>query len=99
MQLIKTARFSDDISEIRDNKLLAIIVTRLVRIENGNFGDTKSVGDGVSELRIHYGAGYRIYYTIRGREIVVLLCAGPKSDQKSDIKTAKKLAEEVSDVK
>lgn len=81
--------------KIRDAKLIAVIVGRLSRIVDGNFGDSKSVGDGVSELRIHYGAGYRIYYTVRNREIVFLLCAGPKSDQKKDIKTAKEMAKGV----
>ena len=95
MKLIKTERFVTDVAKVRDAKLVAIIVVRLSRVAEGAFGDSKSVGDGVSELRIHYGSGYRIYYTVRNREIVFLLCAGPKSDQKKDIKTAKELAKEV----
>ena len=95
MNLVKSERFISDIMKIRDAKLIAVIVGRLSRIVDGNFGDSKSVGDGVSELRIHYGAGYRIYYTVRNREIVFLLCAGPKSDQKKDIKTAKEMAKGV----
>ena len=58
----------------------------------GNPGDVDSVGEGVSELRIHYGPGYRIYYTQRGKTIVVLLCGGDKKTQAKDIKTAKSLA-------
>ena len=95
MKLIKSERFISDVTEIRDAKLIAIIVARLSRVAEGAFGDSKSVGDGVSELRIHYGAGYRIYYTVRNRKIVFLLCAGQKSDQKKDIKTAKELAKEI----
>lgn len=95
MNLVKSERFISDITKVRDAKLIAVIVGRLSRIVDGNFGDSKSVGDGVSELRIHYGAGYRIYYTVRNMEIVFLLCAGPKSDQKKDIKTAKEMAKGV----
>ena len=71
-----------------------IITVRLLRVIDNNFGDHKSVGDGVSELRIHNG-GWRVYYTIRGREIVILLCAGNKSSQTKDIKKAKELAKGV----
>ncbi len=95
MKLIKTERFVTDVAKVRDAKLIALIVARLSRVAEGAFGDSKSVGNGVFELRIHYGAGYRIYYTVRNREIVFLLCAGPKSDQKKDIKTAKELAKGV----
>jgi putative addiction module killer protein len=63
----------------------------------GNPGDIAPVGDGVSEMRIHYGPGYRVYYIQRGEEIVVLLCGGDKGSQASDIKTAKKLASELED--
>jgi len=68
---------------------------RLARIVNGNVGDSKSVGDGVFELRIFHRPGYRIYYVIRGKEIIILLCAGDKSTQAKDIKIAKELAKEV----
>lgn len=62
---------------------------------NGNFGDSKSVGDGVFELRIHVGKGYRVYFTNDGKEIVILLVGGDKSSQDSDIRTAKKMAQEL----
>ena len=71
-----------------------LISTRLLRIIDGNFGDAKSVGDGVSELRFHKD-GWRVYYTRRGKEIVILLCGGNKSSQKRDIKKAKDLNKEV----
>lgn len=81
--------------EQKDTRLVAKVVARMNQIRGGNFGDHKSVSDGVSELRIHYGPGYRIYYTVRGRVIVILLCAGDKSTQNKDIKMAKKLNKEV----
>lgn len=65
---------------------------RLDRAANGNLGDIKSLGDGVSEMRLFVGAGYRIYFTIRGAEIIILLCGGDKPSQQRDIKTAKELA-------
>ena len=65
-------------------------MTRLNRIVSGNFGDTRSVGDGVWELRLHFGSGYRVYYSRVGDDVVLLLCGGDKSAQKRDIKTAKR---------
>jgi len=72
----------------------AIVSTRLARIRGGNFGNRESVGSGVYELKIHYGPGYRIYYGMRGKTIVILLCGGDKSSQKKDIKKAKEFWEE-----
>jgi putative addiction module killer protein len=66
---------------------------RIRRIEMGNPGDTKSVGQGVQEMRIDYGPGYRIYYVHRGAHIVILLCGGDKRTQQRDIKKAARLAE------
>ena len=73
----------------------ARIVARIRRLELGNLGDAKSVGDKVSELRVHYGAGYRVYFTRKGRTIVILLCGGDKGSQRRDIKEAQQLAKEV----
>ena len=80
----------------KDSRLVSKIVARINQIRGGNFGDHKSVSNGVSELRIHYGPGYRIYYSIRGKIIVILLCAGDKSSQSKDIKKAQELNKEVS---
>jgi putative addiction module killer protein len=99
MNIIRTQEFVDNVKSIKDAKLSAIITSRLARVADGSFGDHHSVGGGVSELRIHYGAGYRIYYTMRGKEIVILLCAGIKSgqgkEQMKDIKKAQLMAQEV----
>lgn len=72
-----------------------MIASRLDRLAQGNAGDVQPVGEGISELRIHYGAGYRVYFQRRGEFIIVLLCGGDKSTQAKDIKTAKRLAEEL----
>ena len=77
---------------LRDVNVIARIGVRLRRIQMGNLGDVKAVGAGVSEIRIDYGPGYRIYYTIRERRIVVLLVGGDKKTQKNDIRKAVELA-------
>jgi putative addiction module killer protein/probable addiction module antidote protein len=79
---------------LRDRRAKAIIGGCLERLARGSQGDAKLVGDGVSELRIHYGTGYRVYYQQRGETIVVLLCGGDKGTQEKDIRTAKRLAGE-----
>lgn len=75
-----------------DSLVKVRVLARLSRIELGNFGDHCSVGDGISELRLFFGAGYRIYYTQRGNRVVILLCAGDKSTQVKDIALAKQIA-------
>jgi putative addiction module killer protein len=77
---------------LRDRQAKARIRIRLDRLATGNFGDTKPVGEGVSELRIDYGPGYRIYCKQRGRELVILLAGGDKRTQSKDIKAALELA-------
>lgn len=77
---------------LRDRPARARIQVRIDRAEEGNFGDCKAIGAGVSEMRIHFGAGYRIYFRRLGSELVILLAGGDKSTQASDIKTALKLA-------
>jgi len=83
------APFDSWLNSLRDIRAKARILIRLKRIEMGNFGDAKSVGEGVNELRISEGQGYRVYYAQRGKELVILLCAGNKSSQQKDIKSAK----------
>ena len=79
---------------VKDLRAKIAIARRIERAENGNLGDIKSVGDGVSEMRIDVGAGYRVYYTLREKIIVILLAGGTKSTQQADIKKAITLAKE-----
>lgn len=91
----KTESFAKWYTNLRDIKAKAAIFRRIERAENGNLGDIKSVGGGVSEMRIDVGAGYRVYFTLRGGELVILLAGGDKSTQQADIDRAIKLAKEV----
>ncbi len=77
---------------LKDQRAGAMIASRLDRLAQGHAGDVKPVGEGVSELRIHYGPGYRVYFQKQGSIIIVLLCGGDKSTQTKDIKMAKQLA-------
>ncbi len=79
---------------LNDQRIRALIASRLDRLAFGNAGDVKPVGQGISELRIDYGPGYRIYFMKRGNTIIILLCGGDKSTQTKDIQTAKRLAAE-----
>ena len=90
----RTDIFIDWLSAIKDRRAAARIAARIVRMEDGNFGDVKPVGEGVSEMRINYGPGYRVYFMQLGRTIILLLCAGDKGTQYRDIARAKKLAKE-----
>jgi putative addiction module killer protein len=92
IEVRQTAIFRDWLAALRDLRAVARIDTRIGRLRQGNFGDAKSVGDGVGELRIDYGPGYRVYFTRRGEKIVLLLCGGDKGDQTRDIARAKALA-------
>lgn len=83
--------------KLKDQRAKAAIAARVFRLANGLLGDVSPVGQGISELRIHYGPGYRIYFKQNGKEIVILLCGGDKSTQSKDIETAKKLAKELGD--
>jgi putative addiction module killer protein len=90
-----TVEFSEWLDSLSDAVAREAIVKRMTRIELGNFGDHASVGSGVSELRIHYGAGFRAYYTIRGRTVVFMLAGGTKRTQERDIVRAQDLAKGV----
>ena len=81
--------FREWLHALRDVRARARIRVRLNRVRLGNFGDAKSIGDGVSELRIPYGPGYRVYFARTGSTVVLLLCGGDKSTQKRDVNTAK----------
>ncbi|MBP6309118.1 MAG: type II toxin-antitoxin system RelE/ParE family toxin [Arenimonas sp.] len=92
-EIRKTPQFVDWVDNLNDIKARARIQVRIERLIAGNPGDVKPVGKGVSELRIDYGPGYRIYYIVRNKEIIFLLSGGDKSSQSTDIKNAIKLAE------
>jgi putative addiction module killer protein len=88
----KTDVFAQWLDELRDIRARARVQARIQRLAAGNPGDVKPVGEGVSEMRIDYGPGYRVYFTRRGNEVVILLVGGDKSTQDTDIKTAQELA-------
>jgi putative addiction module killer protein len=93
-ELIRTDEFNAWLIKLRDRRGVVKIGFRLARLEQGILGDVKPVGDGVSEIRIDHGPGYRLYYVKRGLVIIVLLCGGDKSSQDRDIARAKLLAEQ-----
>ena len=94
MEVRRTDVFIDWLRNLRDARAVAKIAMRIKRIAEGNFGDSAPVGENVSELRIHYGPGYRVYFTQQGEVLVILLCGGDKSTQKRDIAIAKTMAGE-----
>ena len=91
----ETVTFSSWLSGLRDARAKAEVARRVRRLALGDPGDVKPVGEGVRELRIHYGPGYRVYYVQRGSLLIILLCGGEKSGQAKDIALAWKLAKEV----
>jgi putative addiction module killer protein len=95
--IVETEQFRAWLDGLRDRKARVRIDDRLRRLAGGNAGDTKSVGDGVQELRLHFGPGYRVYYIWREGVLVILLCGGDKSSQARDIAKAKELAREAED--
>ena len=92
-----SAPFELWMNQLRDKRAKAKILIRLDRMILGNLGDIKSVGEGVSELRIDEGKGYRVYFGRKGHKVIILLCGGDKSSQQKDIKQAKKYWSEVHD--
>jgi putative addiction module killer protein len=92
IEIRKTDLYVKWIDSLRDTKARGRILARIERLKAGNAGDAKPVGEGVSELKIDYGPGYRVYFKQRGRELIILLAGGDKSTQPKDIRTALELA-------
>jgi putative addiction module killer protein len=95
LEVRQTITYSSWFDKLRDKAAKVRIDIRIRRLSLGNPGDVKPVGEGVSELRVNFGPGYRIYFVQRGEEFVVLLAGGDKSTQEQDISTAKSLAREL----
>ena len=95
IEIRRTAVFRAWLRALRDERAKARIASRIDRLALGNFGDVKPVGEGVSELRIFYGPGYRVYLVRRGDVLVILLCGGDKATQGRDVEVAKALARDL----
>lgn len=93
-EIIKTSDFDMWLRSLKDKGVKSRILARIDRLSMGNAGDVKPVGSGISEMRIHCGAGYRIYFANRGTVLILLLCGGDKSSQEHDIEKAIRLATE-----
>jgi putative addiction module killer protein len=94
LEILRTREFADWFRALRDQTGRAKIQIRIDRLAMGNSGNVAPVGEGVSELRIDYGPGYRIYYTLHERTVILLLCGGDKDSQGKDVAKAKRLAKE-----
>ncbi|MFM8888324.1 MAG: type II toxin-antitoxin system RelE/ParE family toxin [Chthoniobacterales bacterium] len=95
VEVRQTEVFVDWLAGLRDRKASARILVLIARLRSGNFGDAKRLSNAVSELRVDYGPGYRIYFTMRGNVLIILLCGGDKRSQTADIAKAERLAEEL----
>ena len=92
IEIVRSETFNRWLRGLSDRRAAARISRRLGRVANGLLGDIRSVGEGVSEMRIHYGPGYRLYYVREDETIIVLLCGGDKSSQRRDTERAKQMA-------
>ena len=92
VEIRKTDLFAKWLDNLRDVNAKARVLIRIERLASGNAGDVKPVGEGISEMRIDYGPGYRVYFIKRGNELIILLAGGDKSSQTADIKVAIRLA-------
>jgi putative addiction module killer protein len=97
MEIRETKIYATWFARLKDERAKARINARILRLSLGNPGDVKPVGAGVSEMRIDYGPGYRVYFIGRGQALVILLCGGDKSSQSADIASAKALAADLED--
>ena len=95
IEIRKTERFAEWFAGLRDRQARSRIQARIDRAEIGNFGDCRPVGNGVSEMRIHFGPGFRVYFIQRGKALVILLAGGDKQTQDQDIATAIELARQL----
>ncbi|MFK0088329.1 type II toxin-antitoxin system RelE/ParE family toxin [Pseudomonas sp. NPDC090755] len=93
IEILRSSTFSNWLSQLSDSRARARILVRIDRMANGNLGDVKSVGDGLSEARIDYGPGYRLYFMPYQGRLIVLLCGGDKRSQNRDIKHARLIAD------
>ena len=94
VEIAKSATFDLWLRKLKDRRAAARVLVRIDRLAAGNPGDVKSIGSGISELRISYGPGYRVYYLQDGDRLILLLCGGDKSSQGKDIKEAHRIAED-----
>lgn len=94
LEIIQSATFANWLANLKDYQARMRIHARLDRVALGNFGDAQPIGNGLTELRIHHGPGYRLYCMQRGMQVVVMLCGGDKSSQGRDIEQAKRIAQE-----
>jgi len=92
IEIRKTESFAKWIDNLADIRAKARILVRIERLASGNPGDVRATGEGISELRINYGPGYRVYYKTVGQTLIILLAGGDKRTQNKDINTAKQLA-------
>ncbi len=99
VQLRQTTTFAKWLHRLRDKKAKARILSRLDSFKLGHLGDCKNIGGGIREMRVHVGGGYRVYFVQRGELVVVLLCGGSKSSQSRDIERARRLLDELEDLK
>lgn len=90
----ENATFKRWVERLRDRRAVASVNARILKVSSGHLGDARSVGDGIYEMRIHYGPGYRLYFIREGETVIVLLCGGDKSSQRRDIERAKRLAQD-----
>ena len=94
IEIQQSATFMRWLRSLRDARARARIVARIDRMAAGNLGDAKPIGGGLSEIRIHYGPGYRVCFMQRGTALIVLLCGGDKRDQAKDIESARRIAQD-----